>query len=110
MYIISYYLISPAVNSSSSQLNFWQNPANLIANEIVSIVRARTLKNRDLKRANLILDLNNKTVLKCRTYQLDGAIVTEPDYDSLLASLRGTYPEQIDMALAVAKIESELTK
>ena len=104
MYITSVYIISPVNPKASSRPKFWSNPDNFIADEVVSITRH--LNDSDLKRANLILDLRNKEVMKCRRYQYEGKIVTTPDYDTLLESIRGTYPNQVGLALKMAEEEN----
>ena len=100
MYITSVYIITPVNPKATSRLKYWDNPNNFVADEVVSITR--NLNDSDLKRANLILDLEKKEVLKCRRYQLDGKMVTEPNYVALLASLRSTYPNQVGLAETLA--------
>ena len=103
MFITSYYEITPANPKATSQPGFWSDPSNLYADEIVNITRK--LNDSDLKRANLILDLRNKEVIKCRNYQLEGEVVTEPSYESLLESIRNSYPNQVDMAVKIVEGE-----
>jgi hypothetical protein len=48
------------------------------------------LSNTALREANLILDLDNKDVIKCRGYLIDGNPV-ERDFDLLLKSVQDKY-------------------
>ena len=74
-----------------------------LRDENVAIVR--NLRNNDLVRANLILDLKKKEVKKCRDYQKDGELVEVPDYVELLEYFRNQYPQQIEMAIKIAESE-----
>jgi len=68
-----------------------------------SVAIVRNMRLTDLKRANLILDLKKKEVVKCRDYQQDGKVVTEPNYDNLFNSFYVQYPKQLDMAMNLVK-------
>ena len=77
-----------------------------LRDENVAIVR--NLRNNDLTRANLILDLKKKEVKKCRNYQQDGKIIENPEYSELFNYFHEQYPQQLDIALQL--VEAELNE
>jgi hypothetical protein len=73
-----------------------------IVNESVAIVRK--LKDKDLKTANVILDVIHGEVLKCRTFSLYGKIVNSndaepPSYQRLLDHFNSQHPEEVGVLL-----------
>ena len=94
-------MIHPRNSVSSSQPNFWRNPENFIADEVVSLTKR--LRTSDLKKCNVILDIKKNDVIKCRDFQVNGELVTDRNYDKLLTYFRRQYPEQIEKFLLAAK-------
>ena len=93
MYIVANYIYYPVKNGKETIT---------IGDEIVSIVRK--LKNTDLKRSNLILDVVNKEVLKCRSFMIDNREVTDPTYDMLLEHFQKSHPNEINALLKLIEI------
>ena len=77
-----YIIISYVFNDHKSN--------KVVADEIVTF--AKRLKDNDLKRAYVILDLTNKELVKCRSFSLYGKVLNngEPDvtYQRLLDYVR----------------------
>ena len=96
-FITCCYVVHPIDPNKTSQPNRSQNPANFIADEVVSLVK--NIRYGDLKKCNVILDVKNKSVVKCRSFQMFGEVVTDPDYTKLLEYFIGQYPDQIKMLL-----------
>ena len=74
-----------------------------IADETVAFVRR--LRNNDLKRANVILDMKNKDLVKCRDFNLYGKVVNTNDenvtYQRLLDYVHAAHPQEVDAILTV---------
>jgi hypothetical protein len=96
-YITCCYVIHPIDPNKTSQPNRSKDPKNFIADEVVSLVKH--IRNSDLKKCNVILDVKNKSVVKCRSFQINGEVITEPDYTTLLGYFGSQNPEQIKILL-----------
>jgi c-di-GMP-related signal transduction protein len=95
-YITATYILHPQDPSKTSIAGYSRNPANLIADEVVSLVR--NLRKRDLERCNVILDVKKKEVVKCRSFQMHGKLA-ERDYQTLLEYFIAQYPSQVQQLL-----------
>lgn len=74
--------------------------------ENVAIIR--NLRNNDLKRASIILDLENKTIVKCRDYQKEDKLLNDiPDYDEVYNYFYTLYPTQLDTVVNYLKGNSK---
>jgi len=105
MYITCCYVIRPLNPKNTSKPNHSQHAENFIADEVVSLVK--NIRNSDIKKCNLILDVKNKSVVKCRSFQINGEVVTGDNYDTLLEYFHAQYPAQIDALLkAVEHVEA----
>ncbi len=102
MHLTSTYYIRPKNNFNTSSTNFFSNPDNLVIDETVSLVK--NLRMTDLKRANLVLDLKNKKVLKCRRYRMGKDMVINPDYQKLYDFFKDIYPNELDAAQKIADL------
>jgi hypothetical protein len=101
-YITCTYIVHPIDPNKTSQPNRSKDPNNFIADEVVSLVKH--IRNSDLKKCNVILDVKNKSVVKCRSFQMYGEVVTDPDYTKLLEYFEGQYPEQIKLLLQSVEV------
>jgi hypothetical protein len=107
MFITCTYVIHPIDPKKTSQPNRSKDPNNFIADEVVSLVK--NIRNSDLKKCNVILDVKNKSVVKCRSFIVSGEYVTDPQYDKLLEYFHGQYPAQVDALLkAVEQVAIEV--
>src|ERR1700735_760002 len=97
MFITASYVFYPTDPKSTSKPGFSKDPSNYIADEVVSLVKK--LRDNDLKRCNVILNVKRKEVIKCRNFQLNGKLVEKPDYDTLLEHFKEMYPEPIEKLL-----------
>jgi len=96
MYIISQYLLTPN-NDHTSATKFFEDPQNFAIDEV--IVLAKRIRMKDLQRANLILDLTKKEVVKCRKYYKDTKLVKDPTYQEMFEYMKSLYPRQVEEAL-----------
>lgn len=103
MYITASYLINAVNPKFTSQPNFSDDPNNYMADEVVSITRK--IRDSDLKKCNVILDVKNKVVVKCRDFQLDGKVVKEPNFDKLMEHFQEMYPTQIAKLLEIVNTQ-----
>ena len=101
MYITATYLMHPVDPKHTSAPNYSKNKANFIADEVVSLTKK--LRNSDLIRCNVIIDIKNETVIKCRDFQLNGEVVQNPEYKPLFDHFREMYPQQIVMLVDMIK-------
>jgi hypothetical protein len=92
LFITATYLLSPI----SGQFN--HDPNNIQRSESVQIIKR--LKDRDLKTANIILDISNKSIVKCRTSKENGTMFNgDEDYKEIYAYFNLHYHDQIENAL-----------
>ncbi len=81
--------------------NHTSNAKNTTVDESVSIVK--NLRYTDLKRCNVILDVENGIVIKCRNFKLYDDVFTNslngPDYQRLLDYFQSHHPKEIGMLL-----------
>jgi len=105
MYLTSTYYIKPAPHASSSKKNFFSDSDNLRLDETVALIR--NIRNTDLRRANVILNLRTQEVVKCRQYRIGQEVVVNPEYGKLLAFFHDIYPNEIDAALKIAQKQPE---
>jgi hypothetical protein len=101
MFIVSTYVLNAGDKKNTSKKGFFSDPRNFAVDESISLVR--NIRDNDLKRANLILNLKKKTVVKCREYHKDGVLVEDTSYEDLLEYFKGIYPEQIELALKMSE-------
>lgn len=73
--------------------NYWSNPNHIMADETVAFVK--NLKDSDLKRCNVILDIENKEIIKNRGYIENNEFVSNPSYDQIIAYLSKQYPDTV---------------
>lgn len=104
MYITATYIYNPIDPKRTFEPKLGSNPDNFIAEEVVSLVR--NLRGIDLRRCNVILDVAEEKVVKCRAFVVDGKSATA-EYDSLLEHFRLAHPQQIDELLRIAKALKE---
>lgn len=77
---------------------FTTNHNDMGKEENVAIIR--NIRNNDLKRANIVLDLEKKLVVKCRDYRKDEKLINgNQDYDDLYNYFYSLYPKQLDAAM-----------
>jgi hypothetical protein len=100
MFITASYLRYPIDPKSTSKPNS-QRKSDMILDEVVSLVKK--LRDSDLKRCNVIINVKRQEVVKCRDFQLDGKIVENPSYEALLEHFHELYPAQIDELLKLAQ-------
>jgi hypothetical protein len=94
MFLTATYLISPITHQFSNDDN------NIQRSEMVQLVNK--VKNRDLKTANIILDIDNKQVLKCRTSKDNGTIFDGSEsFDEIYKYFYDQHRDTIDRVLKV---------
>jgi len=85
MFITSYYLFKDYKRNEN------------LADETVSFVRK--LRDSDLKRSNVILDMKKKELVKCRSFNLYGKIVNNGDtdvtYQRILDYFHAQHPQEV---------------
>lgn len=106
MYLAATYYIRPNGTACTSQKNFFSNPANLALDESITLVR--NLRYSDLTKANVILDLQKKELVKNRSYRIDKELVPEATYETLYKHFHGIYPKELDAAVLIGELESKL--
>jgi hypothetical protein len=97
MFITATYIYNPINPHATSQKNYSSNKSNMIVDEIISITK--NIRNSDLKKCNVIIDIFNENVIKCRDFMMDGKIVSNPDYIVLLNYFKQQHPRQIEPLL-----------
>jgi len=100
LFIISSYGLKPN-NYHSSATDFFKDANNFAIDEV--IVLSKKLKMQDLQRANLILDLSKKELVKCRKYYKDSKLVKDPTYDEMFSYMKTLYPKQIEEAAKLSE-------
>ena len=96
-FITCTYVIHPANPNKTSIIGHSNDPKNFIADEVVALLR--NLKDRDLRKCNVILDVTNKSIVKCRSFLIDGKLADDYSYDRLLDYFKFQYPTQISALL-----------
>lgn len=86
IYLIAYYIGKPRDRKVRTQISGWMNTKGAVSyDEQVAI--SKTIKNRDLQCAKVILDLGRKKVV------LNGWTETR-DFDTLFGYFNENYPDQ----------------
>jgi hypothetical protein len=104
MFITATFIINAANPKATSQPDHSKNPKNFIADEVVSITKK--IRDSDLKKCNVILDVKNKEVLKCRNFQMGGQQVTNPNYQMLLEHFQAMYPNEVGQLLQIENLNT----
>jgi hypothetical protein len=86
----------------TSSYIFNKQGQKVTADEVVSIVKR--IRDSDLKRSNVILDVVKGEVKKCRNFNLYGKVVNSndaepPTYQRLLDYFHAHHPQHIDVLL-----------
>ena len=105
MFITATCIVYPVNPKETSQPNFSKNRSNFIADEVVAFVR--NLRDTDRKQANVILDTKKLTVVKCRDFQINGNVVSDPDYKILWDYFYASHPTELDIVLKANAISGE---
>lgn len=101
MYILMTYVYHPTDPKQTSQPNFSKNPHNYVADEVVTM--SKKIRDTDLKRSNVIINVKRKAVVKSRDFQLMGKIIDDPSYEVLLGHFAEMYPNQVKELLKLAQ-------
>lgn len=96
MHITATYFYRPQKTNSQTVM---------VTDEVVSFVK--NLRDSDLKRCNVIIDVINQEVLKCRSFMIDGEIVKNPEYHTLIEYFQRNHPTEVGTLL---KAVENLTK
>jgi hypothetical protein len=99
MFLTSTTVINPVNPKSTSQPNFFKDPSNFGADESISLVK--NIRLSDLKKSNIILDLSEKRIVKCRRFFIDGKSINNPTYHEIYDYYHSQFPTQIDQAISI---------
>jgi hypothetical protein len=94
MFLIAQYLKTPNDKVCTSAVKFWSNPDNYSYSEMLDFVR--NVRNSDLTNANVILDLKNKEVVKCRGTKETPLAETNRNFQEIYDYFYHHYPETLD--------------
>ena len=94
MYILATYYRVPKDGTQTTIAGYMKDSENYMWDE--SIAFSRNLKPRDIKQANVILDLINEKLVKCSVGELVGK-----DYQTVFAYFKESYPDHINELLRI---------
>jgi hypothetical protein len=92
LHILGFYSAKPKNPRGPREAGYMKNPDNITWTEAINITRG--LKDRDLTKAQVILNLNTKTVIR-------NVWNDNKDFPSLLAYYQENYPKYINPIIAV---------
>lgn len=95
MFLISTFITTSSSSAHTSQPNFISNRNNLVQDEHIILVR--NLRDTELSRADTVLNLAKKTIIKCRDYSR----FSSDNYADIFGYFHAIYPEQLDMATQI---------
>ncbi len=103
LYMIAQYFQVPKNPRRTFTKEYGKDPNNLAFNE--SVIISRSVKNRDLSSANVILNITDKKVVKCNLRR-------DASYDDLYRYYKNNYPQyfqHLDVVEVTAEDTAEST-
>jgi hypothetical protein len=89
------------ITSTYMYQNHTHNNEKATVDEVISIVK--NLRDSDLKKCNVILDILTGTIIKCRNFRLYDEIfvnsLNAPDYQRILNYFQSVHPKEIELLL-----------
>lgn len=95
MYLVAQYIKSPKKAASTCTPKFWSDQNNFVQEELIGV--KRHIRNADLAKAGIILDLKNSEVIKARGR--DQGTEQEQSFDHIYGYFRKHYADYIDKIL-----------
>lgn len=89
MFLFATYVMRPRYPHLTSQKGWMQNPDNLIYDEQVGF--AKKMRDKDMIRSNVVIDLANKKILKCSVADRVGT-----DFDAIHQYFYENYQKYLD--------------